>query len=132
MTHDADVSLGACPDDCHLPRGRLATASVAIAALEVNLTIHDLLTGDAARLPPEGRDVSATFPLGVDLTAVVDAPFGKDHPTRVHIDLLLDPGATLFDGIAWDQWTPGDLVVPGVLSDNLDEGAGFSASVRRK
>ncbi len=131
LSHGADVPLGACPDDCHLPRGRLATASLAVAALEVDLTVHDLLTGDAAQLPPEGMAVSATFPLDVDLTVVIDAPFGKDHPGGVQIDLLFNPGATLFDGIAWDLWSPGDQDVPGIVSDNLKEGAGFFASVSR-
>jgi len=97
------VTLDDCPDDCTLPRGRLANAASRITQLRVQATIHDLLPPDQARLPMGGLMVEETWAVETDAVAIVDVAFGKQEKVGAALDVRLDLGDSLFDGIDWSD-----------------------------
>lgn len=122
------AALGACPDDCALPRGRLASMEVLLTGLYVQATIHDLLPEDQARLPPEGLPVEVDLALTGRAEDVLNVTFGKGRKVGARLDARLDLGETLFDGI---DWSDGDVNLRDAVEGNLAEGMALTVDVDR-
>lgn len=104
------VPLGPCPDGCVFDRGALGTLRVTVRAVRVSGVVFDELTGESARLGPEGRAFAVSLaPPTSDVTAALSGAFGKDEPFGARLEATLALPATWFDGVDWAAVPDADL-----------------------
>ena len=127
---------GACSADCQLDaRGQLRSVRVGLSELRLTLRVFDQLTGDDARLPPEGVGVAATVPLDLAPGVAVSGKVDADAPVGVALHLAYAVPPQLFDGIDWALLGPEGLsdsaALAAALSANLDQHGTVEATVER-
>ena len=123
------VSLGACPGECAFERGALAAVSVVLGTVRVRGVVRDQLTGDAARLPAEGRAFDVGFTALGPVTAPLTGAFGKDEPFGLDLATTLELPAALFDGVDWSAIA--DDALPAALASTLSEEAALTVETSR-
>lgn len=118
---EVDVALGAsaavpltCAAGCAVAEPtRVSTARVTASGWRLFGVVTDARTGDAARLPAEGRAFEVAGEGEVIWTGAARAAFGPGEELEATVDLELALPATLFDGIAWDTASD-DTIAAGI------------------
>lgn len=114
------LALGACPDGCQLPRGRVVAAGTRMTRLRV------VGTAFGEGLPEEGLAFEHDLALNADVRTQLDAAVDRDAPIGLRVELLFDVPAQLFDRV-----DPAAEDAADRLRENLAEHAEITASVAR-
>ena len=93
----ASAALGACSDDCELPRGELEHVAVDVGP-ELQLTgrVVDLAS---SRLPARGVAFVARVPVAAAYEAAVEGAVDRGAPIAVDVAAVLSLPATLLDDV---------------------------------
>ena len=133
----AQVALGPCEGDasfdglndaqaCMLGEpATLAVARVTLAGLSVSGRFFDSLSGNAARLPPEGVPFTATLTGDADAIAwvgslPVEAVFGPGEPAQRRVGLQLVLDASAFDGVDAGALADEPEALAAAIADGLE------------
>lgn len=131
----ASVDVDAIPCEagpCDLPRGELSGLELTLASLWVSGTAFDRLTGDKARLPPEGVAFEAAVEVPTAILAQLAGSIGPGEPVGLNLGVGFALPPELFDDIDFSQSPSGegppwqDLLVAA-----LEEHSALEVSVTR-
>lgn len=130
-----EIDPEACSNQCELPVGELASASLVVASVRL---VGRAIDTREDRLPAEGLEVDVTLPVQVTFERVIGGAIGRDAPVGVEVDVALGVPDTLLDGVDWSLWadSPGALATsPALLTvirDNLAEDASLEVTITRR
>lgn len=120
------VPLGDCSNDCWLSRGELATVTLRASGVRARLHVTDRRTGDSARLPESGVDVSVDETGLVEWTVPVSGRLDGRRPPVFELGAALSVPATLVDDIEWSE-----TIEAGALLQAIEDSAAFGVDVSR-
>lgn len=116
----ATATLAECSDNCHIPRGALASVDLHAAKLRLRGTVTD----------PVGRltdpvELDLEVPLDAALTATITGVIGPREPGLIALHITLNVPPHLFDGI--DFSTSGSHAT--TVADNFKSHAALNVEV---
>ncbi len=114
------IPLEACSNDCLLGVGSLSSTSLTVGSIKIEGRVFDTLTGEAARLNPEGVAISATVPLNMTMERQIAGEVGKSDPVGIGVGVDFAITGQLFDRIEWAAFVadPQDSTTQNTLTNN--------------
>ncbi len=120
------------PSPCELPRGEMAGLELTVASLHVRGTVFDQLTGDDARLAPEGWPFEASVAVAAPVLASLTGTIGPGQPVGVALEVDFQLPPELFDDIDFGVDPPADTAAwQSLLSDAIRAHGVSTVDVRR-
>ena len=131
----AAVAVGVppcAPTPCQLPKGELAGLELIVRSVDVQGTVYDTLTGEAARLPEEGLPFDVSAPVMTPLNAQLEGTIGRGEPVGVDLSIAFEFPAEVFDDINFGVEPPTDTAAwEALLGQALVDHALLSVSLSR-
>jgi hypothetical protein len=127
------VGLTPCdPSPCALPIGEMAGLELTLASVSVRGTAFDRLTGDKARLGPEGVAFEATLTGPQTVLAQIEGSVGPGEPVGVELAIGFKLPPELFDDADFGAESPIDAAAWQTLwGDALSDHGGLEVVMTR-